>query len=154
LVTTCITQIWVAKSRTQALIGLGEIGGWEGIIYQSAQAVPALQPDQRTRARIQRAAFQDLTSLSGVTRIVVETRATARRGFRTLDMHDEATWDSLRKQGLVPLGGELEHGDKTEPLLWIADLLAGSRTDELCRADRGFYTLISHRVQKVVSVAV
>lgn len=142
------------KSRTQVLIGLSEIDGWEGIIYQSAQAVPPLQPDQRTRARIQRAAFQDLTSLRGVTRIVVETRATTRRGFRKLDMHDEATWDSLRKQGLVPLSGEMEHGDKTEPLLWISDLLAGARTDELCRTERGFYALVSHRVRKVVSVDV
>jgi hypothetical protein len=140
------------KSRTQALIGLSEIDGWEGAIYETDTAVSIDQSERRTRHLVHRAAFINLTNHMGVTRIVVETRATIRLGFNTLDLQDEASWYSLRKRGLILPDRTMDHADKTEPLLWMAELLAGARTDHLCNVDRGFYPLIAHRIRHVTAV--
>lgn len=84
--------------------------------------------------------------------VTLETRAAPKKGFHTLDQHDHATWRSLIDRDLVPAGRAIVHADKTEPLLWVADLLAGARSDYLCGADRGLYPLIAHRVSHITAV--
>jgi hypothetical protein len=52
-----------------------------------------------------------------------------------------------------PLFG-IAHAGKEEPLLWLADVLAGARTDFLCGVDREMWSLMAHRVSAVVRVPV
>ena len=141
-----------ARRRTVALTGIADISGWDGLVYETATPVPGRRPEQRTRARILSAAFPDLTGVHGVRVVTLETRAAPKKGFHTLDQHDHATWRSLIDRGLVPSGGVIVHGDKAEPLLWVADLVAGARTDYLCGTDRGMYPLIAHRVSHITPV--
>ena len=142
-----------ARRRATALTGIAEITGWHGLVHETAAPVPFRRPEQRTRARILAAALPNLAGQHGVRVVTLETRAAPKKGFHTLDQHDHATWRSLIDRGLVAHGHALAHGDKTEPLLWIADLLAGARTDHLCGADRGMYPLIAHRVSHITTVA-
>lgn len=141
-----------ARRRRVALTRIAEISGWDGLVYETTTPVPGRRPEQRTRARILTAAFPDLTEVHGVRVITLETRAAPKKGFHTLDEHDHATWRSLTDRGLLPPGRVITHGDKAEPLLWLADLLAGARSDYLCGADRGMYPLIAHRVGHITAV--
>lgn len=84
--------------------------------------------------------------LHGVDEAVFETRATLSRGLHALDEHDHATWYSLVERGLVDSRLTIRYENKSEPLLWLADALAGSRTDYLCGVDRGVFPLLAHRV--------
>lgn len=142
-----------ARRRTAALTGIADITGWDGLIYETATPVPARRAERRTRARILSAALPDLTGEHGVIIVTLETRAAPMKGFHTLDEHDHATWRSLIDRGLVTDGHTIAHGDKTEPLLWVADLLAGARSDHLCGTDRSMYPRIAHRVRHITRVA-
>ena len=141
-----------AKRRAVALNGIAGIAGWDALVYETAAPVPGRRPERRTRARILTAALPDLTGAHGVRVVTLETRAAPKKGFHTLDQHDHATWRSLVDRGLVPTGRAIAHGDKAEPLLWVADLLAGARSDHLCGADRGMFPLIAHRVSHITTV--
>lgn len=142
-----------ARRRAAALMGIADIAGWDGLIYETATPVPARRSERRTRARILNAALPDLTGAHGVSIVTLETRAAPKKGFHTLDQHDHATWRSLIDRGLVTNRHTIAHGDKTEPLLWVADLLAGARSDHLCGTDRGTYPLVAHRVSHITTVA-
>lgn len=139
--------------RIAALTALGELDGWEGLIYETAVPLSHRIPERRTRARLLGVAFPDLLNRHEVHTITLETRASPQRGFSQLDQHDHSTWQSLVDQGLVPRRRVLTHGDKSEPLLWVADLMAGARTDHLCAVNRGNYAIISHRVTASTPVA-
>lgn len=141
-----------ARRRAVALTGIVDISGWDGLVYETATPVPGRRPEQRTRARILTAALPDLTEVHGVRVVTLETRAAPQKGFYTLDQDDHATWRSLIDRGLVPSGRAIAHGDKSEPLLWVADLLAGARSDYLCGTDRGMYPLIAHRASHITTV--
>lgn len=125
---------------------VAETPDWDGVIYETATPLPASRPERRTRSRLLTTAFMDLTSTHGVDEAVFETRATPSRGLHALDEHDHATWYSLVERGLVDSRLTIRHENKSEPLLWLADALAGSRTDYLCGVDRGVFPLLAHRV--------
>ena len=138
-----------SRGRVSALTDIATINEWDALIYETSRSVPVQRPERRTRARLLTVAFPELAHRQGVRKITLETRATPVKGFTTLDEHDHATWRSLIDRGLVPPGRVIVHGDKTEPLLWIADLIAGARTDYLCGVDRSMYPLIAHRVTNI-----
>ena len=140
------------RRRVVALTGIAGIAGWDGFIYETATPVPARRTERRTRARILSAALPDLTGTRGAKIITLETGAAPKKGFHTLDQHDNATLRSLIARGLITGGHTITHGDKAEPLLWVADLLAGARSDHLCGVDRGTYPLIAHRVSRITTV--
>lgn len=138
--------------RIQALNALGELTGWEGLIYETNTPVSDRVPERRTRARLLRVAFPDLTTRQEAQTVTLETRSTPRLGFHQLDEHDHSTWRSLIDRGSVPHGLTLRHGDKSDPLLWVPDLVAGARSDHLCATNRSNFPLISHRVSAIVRV--
>ena len=140
------------RRRTAALTGIAEIDGWEGQLYETRTPLPAHRPEQRTRARILTVALADLTNRRGVRLVTLETRASPKKGFTTLDLNDHAIWRSLLDRGLVPSGRAIAHDDKSEPLLWLADLLAGARSDYVCGAERRMFPLVAHRISRVTAV--
>jgi hypothetical protein len=138
--------------RPTALEGIVNISGWEGSLYETASPVSVRQPERRTRHRLLSTALADLTRGKGATQVTLESRATPRKGYQALDQHDHMTWRSLLDRELVSSGTTISHTDKSEPLLWIADLLAGVRTDFLCGVDRSLFSRVAHRVTSVTSV--
>lgn len=141
------------ERQVEVLREMAGMDGWEGLIYETAAPVSHEIPERRTRARILKVAFPDLLNRHEVRAVTLETRASPKKGFGQLDQHDHSTWRSLVDRGLIPRDGVLTHGDKSEPLLWAADLVAGARTDHLCNVNRSNYALISHLVTAITAVA-
>lgn len=141
------------ERQVEVLREVAGMGGWEGLIYETAAPLSNDIPERRTRARILKVALPDLLNRHEVRAVTLETRASPKKGFMQLDQHDHSTWRSLVDLGLIPTDGVLTHGTKSEPLLWVADLVAGARTDHLCNVNRGSYALIGHRVTAITPVA-
>lgn len=141
------------KGRVRTLTALGELDRWEGLIYETSDPINERIPERRTRARLLKTAFPDLVINHEVQTITMETRSTPIKGFHQLDEQDHSTWRSLIDRGSIPAGPTLGHKDKSEPLLWVPDLLAGVRSDHLCVVNRSNFALISHRVSSIVSVS-
>ena len=132
-------------SRIGALEGIEEINGWDGYIFETARALPdAHFKEHHVRAKIMEAAFVRLCS-EGIMRAVLETRSAPMQGF-TLDQKDHQVLNRLQRQKSVLAGFRISHADKTEAILQLPDLLAGSRSDWLCSVDRNPYARVSHRV--------
>jgi hypothetical protein len=100
------------------------------------------------------AALPTLERDFGVSSLVLETRSAPLRGFVALDSHDHGTRQSLVARGELRAETDLTHVTKSEPLLWIADVLAGARSDVLCGRDHTTYPLLAHRVRRVVAWSV
>ena len=62
--------------------------------------------------------------------------------------------DKLIARGELRAETDLTHVTKSEPLLWIADVVAGARSDLLCGRDHATYPLLAHRVRRVVAWSV
>lgn len=140
------------RLKQEVMSAVGGIDGWEGIVYETRAPVPNRIPERRSRARLLHAAFPDLVATLDVHVVTLETRAAPHKGFEELDRQDHSTWQSLIAKGVLPQGRVLMHRGKDEPLLWIADLLAGARTDDLCAVDRSAFSVIAHRVSRVVRI--
>jgi len=69
-----------------------------------------------------------------------------------LDEKDHQVLQKLHTRHAVPASLAISHADKTEPLLVIADVLAGARSDDLCFADQQAYPLLAHRVRQTTPV--
>ncbi len=139
------------ERRLAALAALDEIPGWDAYLFETAKPLSARRySEHHIRAKTMESAFLFLGVDIGVTKIVPETRAAPRRGFTRLDENDRGVWQSLVTTRQLPASVRLEHADKTEPLLSIADLVAGSRSAFLCLIDQEPYPLIAHRVRGTV----
>ncbi len=136
--------------RLAAIAELERIGGWEGYLFETARPLPVRRySEHHIRAKTLEAAFTALHEVGGVSRIVLETRATPAKGFLELDEKDHAVLQRLLSREVVPGDFTIAHADKTERMLAIADVLAGARSDYLCFADQEAYPLIAHRVRSV-----
>ena len=97
--------------------------------------------------------FVTLSTELGVKDLVLESRSKPAAGFVTLDQNDHRTLNKLKQSQQVPADLRVRHDTKDEPLLWIADLLAGARTDWLCHAPgRDMFPRLGHRVEEIVPV--
>jgi hypothetical protein len=56
---------------------------------------------------------------------------------------------------MLEKGLELVHATKDEEILWLADLLASSRSDALCHPKKGeYFSYLAHRVREIRKVRV
>ena len=138
--------------RVKALEAIDRIGGWDGYLFETARPLPdANYSEHHVRAEVLIEAFTHLSS-EGVVKAVLETRAGTKQEFQPLDKKDYEVLHKLQRQGGVPDNFQTRHDDKSEPILQVADLLAGARSDELCGVDRETYYRISHRVRSISTV--
>lgn len=140
-----------ALRRQEALAAIAEIEGWEGYVFETAQAFNSRVNIHHVRAKLLRTAFPHLHRVAGVNRIVLETRNDPACGFDSHDANDNRELQRMIQRGAVPRI-RLEHRDKGEPLLALADLLAGARTDQLCGVDAEPWVHVCHRIVDTVGV--
>jgi hypothetical protein len=61
----------------------------------------------------------------------------------------------LRSKHMLEKELELVHATKDEEILWLADLLASSRSDALCHPKKGeYFSYLAHRVREIRKVRV
>jgi len=141
------------QRRLDAIAALNEIPGWDAYLFETARPLlPQHHSEHHIRAKVLTAAFTHLANEVGISHTVLETRSHPRRGFTLLDQKDRQVLQKLHAQRTVPSDFRIAHADKTEKLLAIADVVAGARTDFLCRADLEAYPLLAHRVQSIKTV--
>lgn len=151
-------QRWKLMSPTRrrtAVAGLTALDHWEAFAYETAQPIGHRRvSDARARSLILKRAFVDLRWQRGVRRATLETRSQPSEGFVTHDQRDHQVLESLLTENEVDPSFEITHAGKEEPLLWLADVLVGARSDFLCGVDREMWSLMAHRVPAVVRVSV
>ena len=145
----------LSQARRRDLIDaiLG-IATWDGYLFETAKPLDLSgKREHRTRSRVVGQALKTLSIDVGVCNIVLESRSKPAAGFVKLDDNDHKTFQKLRGRQEVSPDLRVRHGTKDEPLLWIADLLAGVRTDWLCNTNsRALFPLVAHRIQSIVQV--
>lgn len=133
--------------RKTVVEGILAIDSWEAWIYETGDGVlTSRTPDVRVRAYALGTAFDHLSTDVGVGHAVLETRSQPKLGFTTHDRQDRSLLVSRQQKGAASVGFTIEHLGKSEPLLWLADVMAGMRTDYLCWVDRETYPIVAHRV--------
>ncbi len=141
--------------RRRAVADLTALDHWEAYSYETAQPMSRQRvSDARARSLILKRAFVDLHRQRGVQRATLETRSQPSEGFVTHDRRDHQVLESLLSEDEVDPSFRIAHAGKEEPLLWLADVLAGARSDFLCEVDREMWSLMAHRVSAVVSISV
>lgn len=140
--------------RYEVAEAVGRLPSWEGVLFETDAPVSSRMPDRRVRQRLLSAALPTLERDFGVSSLVLETRSAPLRGFLALDSHDHGTRQSLIARGELLAETSLIHVTKSEPLLWIADVVAGARSDFRCGRDGATYPLLAHRVRRVVAWSV
>lgn len=141
-------------SRTQRIRAvqlLADVDGWEGGLFETRTAYTSATSEHHARAKVVEAAFTTLP-LMGASKIVLEARGTSTTGFGRLNQKDHDVLYKLQRQQRVPVSLRIEHRTKDEPILSIADLLAGARTDHLCGVADEPNALIAHRVLYVEQI--
>jgi hypothetical protein len=142
------------RRRRLVIEGLLTMESWDGFLYESAEPLSRSIPERRMRDRILRVAFDDLATEFGVRAFTLESRATPRHGQWTLNRQDHSTLATLISRGQVPRSAALAHATKSEPILWIADVIASCRTDYLCGKDRSIFPLLAHRLFRISGIQV
>ena len=136
------------QHRLRSLEAIAHVTGWEGYLFETARPLLARNvSEHHVRAKLLGNAFEFLSMSRGVARAVLETRSHPTAGFITLDQKDHDVLRRLRRREEVAGAFEIDHAGKSEPILQIADLLAGARSDWLCGVDRDPYSVITHRVR-------
>ena len=139
--------------RMRAVEAVVNTEHWEACVYETGEAVRRPHhTDAYLRSRTMTAALIDLSVKQGVERAVLETRSQPAKGFTTHDKRDNELLESLLTKGNVPPEFRITHQGKQEPILWLADIVAGLRTDYLCWVDRDLYPMISHRIRTSIAV--
>jgi hypothetical protein len=141
------------ERRVDALQAIAGIPDWDAFVFETDRALPLRNnSEHHVRSRILSQAFLFLGRDLGVSHVVLETRSAPARGFDRLDRMDHQSLQSLRDRRMLAHDLRISHATKSEPLLAIADLVAGARSDELCWADRGAFPLVAHRVESIAQV--
>ena len=139
--------------RREALQAIAELEGWEAHLFESRNPIRAgAGAEHHTRAKVLAEAFTYLSSRHGVARVVLETRSQPSQGFETLDRKDNQVLQKLMTHQKVPRGFSIRHESKTEPILGLADIVAGARTDHLCAVNEAMYPLVAHLVHEIRKV--
>lgn len=140
----------LALSRRILVIeGLLSLESWDGFLYESAKPLSRSIPERRMRDRILQVAFKDLANECGVHAFTLESRATPQRGQWALDRHDHSTFAKLTSRRQLPEEAALTHATKSEPMLWIADVIASCRSDYLCGRERSLFPMLAHRLIRI-----
>jgi len=143
-------------SRARRIVAIERVAAldtWDGYLFETAQSLVARHnPERRLRAKTMAAAFTTLGGAGGVMDLVLETRGKPSLGFTQLDEHDHRVLQRLRSRNEVPRTLSIRHETKQEPLLWLADVLAGARTDHLCGVHLDMYPRLAHRVREIHAV--
>lgn len=146
-------QLRSQRRRIAAIEAINEIGGWDGYMFETAQPLQARHhSEHHIRAKTLTEAFTHLGAAGGVTQVTLETRSYPKRGFYQLDQKDHQVLQKLLTRKQVPEEFRIRHTDKTEPVLKLADLLAGARSDFLCGVNEEVYARIAHRVRDTRTV--
>lgn len=135
------------ERRVRAAKAICDVEGWEGYIFESAK--PFRGSEHRIRAKLLEDALPFLSSEEGVKRAVLETRSQPTKGFIELDQKDHRVLQKLIDKSRISSEFSIAHETKKEPVLCIADVLAGSRTDYLCSRHKEAYVVLGHRVKAI-----
>ena len=140
--------------RVAAIEAILAIDTWDGYLFETANPIDMRSKgEHRARAHTMGQAFMTLSNELDIKDLVLESRSKPSSGFVKLDQNDHHTLNKLKLSHDVPTDLRIRHDTKDEPLLWIADLLAGARTDWLCHTSGSdMYPLLGHRVELIVSV--
>ncbi len=140
------------QRRNQALEAIAAITDWEGYIFETARPLRARNlSEHHVGAKLIGDAFTYLSLSRGAARAVLETRSHPAAGFVALDQKDHDVLRRLRHREETAGNFEITHASKAEPILQIADLLAGARSDWLCGVSREPHSIIAHRVRSTRS---
>lgn len=134
------------QRRTQVVDAINSIAGWDGYLFETVRPVKRHYKEAHIRSRTLTEAFVYLGAES-VKQAVLETRAGDRQDFQRLDESDHEILNAVLSRKQVPANFRIRHANKTEPILQIADVLAGSRSDFLCGINQEIYPRIAHRVR-------
>lgn len=141
------------QHRVRSLEAVAAIEGWEGYVFETARPFLARNlSEHHVRATLVGNAFEFLSLSRGVARAVIETRSHPTAGFVTLDQKDHDVLHRLRRREEIAGAFEICHATKAEPILQMADLLAGARSDWLCGVDRDPYSVITHKIRSTRTV--
>ena len=139
--------------RIETIKAVLEIDCWDGYIFETASPLEARHHKERhIRARALQDAFTYLCHAGAVTEFILETRAQPSKGFTTLNEDDRRLGQKLKAKKQLPDKFTMQHGDKTEPLLWLADVLAGARSDHICARHEDLFPLLGHRILDIRTV--
>jgi len=145
-------------NRLNALTSVSAFRDWEGFLFETKD--PNTRSERQVRDKLLRVALLDLVHRHGVSRVTIESRNISFAGafdkvYDGLDRYDVAVLTSLRSKHMLEKELELVHATKDEEILWLADLLASSRSDALCHPKKGeYFSYIAHRVREIRKVRV
>ena len=140
--------------RVEAIEAIAGLNDWEGHLFESAVPIQSTGggAEHHIRAKALKQAFIHLAGEGRVSRVVIETRNEPTAGFDQLDKADHQVHQRLLTRCQVPAGFLITHAGKDEPILSIADVLAGARTDLLCGKDDEIYHRVGHLVEGIHKV--
>jgi hypothetical protein len=139
--------------RVEAAEAIVSIAGWDGYLFETSHALsPRHHKEKYVRNKAMKEAFSYLGSEEGVSQAVLETRADPKKGFLALDQDDHEVLQKLLARKEVPSDFRISHQSKSEPVLQLADVLAGARSDFLCGVNQDVYPRIAHRVRSTRKV--
>lgn len=146
----------MGSQRKLAVVeGILEIRHWDALVYETASPVmDRHHRDAMVRARILRIALPDLSAKQGIAHVTFETRSQPSLGFTTHDRRDHEVLQSLLDKGEIDPDFRIDHDGKSEPMLWLADVVAGTRSDYTCGVDREMFSRIAFRVRDPVRISV
>lgn len=141
------------QRRIEAVERIAAIESWDGYLFETGRPlISRHNSERRLRAHTMTAAFTVLGTDEGVENLVLETRGKPSEGFTQLDDHDRQVLQRLKTKKQVPRSLSIDHATKAEPLLWLADVLAGARTDHLCNVHADIFPRVTHRIRATQTV--
>ena len=119
--------------RREALSKVVELTDWDAEVVEIERPVQ-IRHEPTVRRAVLAMLMRLVVGKHGVTSIVIESRS-RRATTDTLDFDDRWLASELTRFGQLPDGVTITHRRKTEPLLWLPDLIVGARTDAVSRSD-------------------
>ena len=139
--------------QAKALERVGEITDWDGYLFETDRALPSVSySEHHVRAKVIERTFGYLDNEVGVRHATLETRGLKGSSFGLLNQKDHDVLHRLQRREAISPDFKIDHFDKSEAILQICDLLAGSRTDWLCAKRPDQFPLISHRIRSIETV--
>ena len=138
------------QRRKEAIEAIDSLNEWDVYVFETAK--PFSGSEHHIRAKILESAFMYLSQSEGVQHLVLETRSHPDGGFEKLDENDHRVLRKLINKREISSDFRISHDGKSELILQIPDIIAGTRSDHLCSADREAYAMVSHRVREIKSV--
>ena len=144
--------------RLNALTSVSAFTDWQEFVFETRD--PNDETERHVRDKLLRVALLDLVQRHGVNRVTIESRNISYAGafdkvYDGLDRNDVAVLTRLRSKHMLEKELELVHATKDKEILWLADLLASSRTDALCHPKKNeYFAHVAHRVREIQKVRI